>query len=274
MTAIMVQGTSSGAGKTMLVTALCRALANRGHSVAPFKAQNMSRYSYKWRAQSISRAQFVQAIAARCDITTDINPILLHPRGDDSSDVYLNGKLHSRMRAKQYYAFAKKRGLRLALDALARLEDAHDIVVIEGAGSPAEINIGSGDIANMAIAQAVRAPVILVTDIERGGAFASIVGTLALLAPKHQKLIRGIVINKFRGDEKILKRGYAQLVRITKKPVLGTIPMVKLGLPEEDSIGRADSKLPSRPKIDSAIESIARVIEERLNVAKIIRMGN
>lgn len=272
MTAIMVQGTTSGAGKTTLVAALCRALSNRGHTVAPFKAQNMSRYAHRFGKNRISRAQAVQAMAARCDITTDINPILLDPRGDSTSDVYLEGRLHSRMSARQYYTFAKKQGLRLALGALDRLESTYDIIVIEGAGSPAEINIGAGDIANMAIAEAVGAPVIMVADIERGGAFASIVGTLALVKPSHRKLITGFVINKFRGDESILRSGYAQLQRITNKPVLGTIPMIKMRLPEEDSIGKAQSKMPTRAVIDAESEKIAALIEERLSVPKIIRM--
>lgn len=272
MTTVMVQGTTSGAGKTTLVAALCRALSNRGYTVAPFKAQNMSRYAYKFGGLRISRAQAVQATAARCDITTDINPILLHPQGDNSSDVYLNGKLYSRMNAKQYYTFAKKRGLQLALDSLDKLVSTYDIVVIEGAGSPAEINIGSGDIANMAIAEAVRAPVIMIADIERGGAFASIVGTLALLAPKHKRLVKGLVINKFRGDERILKSGYTQLKRITNKPVLGTIPMVDLRLPEEDSIGKAQSKMPSNKVVDSELEKMAELIDERLDVSKIIKV--
>ncbi len=272
MTAIMVQGTTSGAGKTTLVAALCRALSNRGYTVSPFKAQNMSRYSHKFGGLRISRAQAVQARAARCGITADINPILLDPKGDDVSDVYLNGKHHSKMSAKKYYAFAKKRGLRLALDALGRLAASHDIVVIEGAGSPAEINIGSGDIANMAIAEAVRAPVILVADIERGGAFASIAGTIALLTPRHRRLVRGLVINKFRGDEQILRPGYAQLRRITNKPVLGTIPMIPLRLPEEDSLGGGRTTMPSAKRIDSELQKIAGLVEERLDVTGILRM--
>ena len=272
MTAIMVQGTTSGAGKTMLVSALCRILANRKYSVAPFKSQNMSRYAYKWANNTISRAQAVQCMAARCNITTDTNPILLYPTNDDTSKVYLNGKFYKKMQARTYYAFAKKRGLKLALDALARLEKIHDVIVIEGAGSPVEINIGTGDIANMAIAEAVKAPVILVCDIERGGVFASIVGTLSLLAPKHKRLVHSLVINKFRGDEQILKKGYTKLYQITKKPILGTIPMMKHTLPEEDSIGKPQSKIPSNKVIEKSIQEIAKTIDARLDIASLIRM--
>ena len=271
MKAIMIQGTSSGAGKTTLVAALCRAFSDRGMTVAPFKAQNMSRYSHRIGDQIISRAQAVQAIAARCEITPDLNPILLVPSGDDSSDVYLGGRLHARMRAAGYYALAKRRGLEIALGALGRLADAHDIVIIEGAGSPAEINMPV-DIANMAIAEAVRAPVLLIADIERGGAFASIAGTLALLRPRHRRLVRGVVINKFRGDERILRRGYPQIRRITKKPVIGTIPMMDARLPEEDSLGRAQKRMPSRRAIDAAVQRIADTVEERLDVQAIGRM--
>lgn len=272
MTAIMVQGTSSGAGKTLLVAGLCRALADRGHLVAPFKSQNMSRYAHAIGRKRISRAQAVQAHAARCEITPDINPILLNPKGDNSSDVYVNGVFHAKMSAKQYYQFAKKQGLRIAKEALSKLESAYDIVVIEGAGSPAEINIGSGDIANMAMADAAKAPVILVADIERGGVFASIVGTFALLEPKHKRRIKGIVINKFRGDERVLESGYERLEKITSKPVLGTIPMIKHSLPEEDSIGKANSAMPSSRVLESQIKKITSVLEERLDIEAIIGM--
>ena len=272
MRAIMVQGTSSGAGKTTLVAALCRALSDRGHSVAPFKAQNMSRFSHSVRGGRISRAQAVQAIAARCEARVDLNPILLRPVGDDSSDVHVNGTLKARMRAREYYAFARRRGLRVALASLGRLEAAHDIVVIEGAGSPAEINIGDGDIANMAIAEAARAQVILVADIERGGAFASIVGTIALLEARHRRLVRGVIINKFRGDERILARGYPTLSRITKKPVLGTIPMLKVGLPEEDSLGAraASATMPRRDTVSRSCSRLARALEERIDVGALV----
>ncbi|RNJ73712.1 MAG: cobyric acid synthase [Thaumarchaeota archaeon S14] len=275
MTAIMVQGTSSGAGKTTIATAICRALSDRGRSVAPFKAQNMSRYSHTVGGRPMARAQAVQAVAARCEARTDLNPILLRPAGDDSSDVYVNGELLGRMRAREYYAFARGRGLRAARAALRRLEAAHDIVVIEGAGSPAEINIGTGDIANMAMAEASRAAVILVADISRGGAFASIVGTMALLEARHRRLVRGILVNKFRGDVRILRRGYARLERVTKRPVIGTVPVIGVGLPEEDSMGDAPARraMPPAAALGAACSRLAREVGRHVDYGALEAMA-
>lgn len=275
MTAIMVQGTSSGAGKTTIATAICRALSDRGHSVAPFKAQNMSRYAHTARGRRISRAQAVQAVAARCEVRPDLNPILLRPVGDDSSDVYVNGTLLARMRAREYYAFARGRGLRAARAALRRLEASHDIVVIEGAGSPAEINIGAGDIANMAMAEAARAAVVLVADISRGGAFASVVGTMALLEARHRRLVRGILVNKFRGDARILRSGYARLERVTKKPVLGTVPVMRVGLPEEDSMGDAPARraAPRAAALGAACSRLAREVGRHVDFGALEAMA-
>ncbi|MFB5648657.1 MAG: cobyric acid synthase, partial [Candidatus Nitrosomaritimum aestuariumsis] len=181
MKSLMIQGTSSGAGKTTLVTALCRIFSNKGFSVAPFKSQNMSNFGYKWKGFEISRAQAIQAMAARCEITPDLNPIMLKPLGDYYSDVFLLGKKYKKMHAKQYYEkFVRSQGLKTALRSIRSLENKHDFVILEGAGSPAEINLDKFDIANMKMAEKVNSSVLLVTDIDRGGSFASIVGTLAL----------------------------------------------------------------------------------------------
>ena len=209
MKTLMVQGTSSGAGKTTLVAALCRIFSDKGYSVAPYKSQNMSNYSYKEKSFEISRAQAIQAIGARCKIVPDLNPILLKPLGNYYSTIFLQGKRFRKMHATEYYSkFVRNRGLKIAKESLKKLQKNHDLIILEGAGSPAEINLSKFDIANMKIAEHANSPVLLVTDIDRGGSFASIVGTLALLDKKYQKLIKGFVINKFRGDIKILKPGF------------------------------------------------------------------
>ena len=273
----MIQGTSSGAGKTILVTALCRIFSNLGYSVSPFKAQNMSNYSYSDKNFEISRAQAIQAIAARTEISPDQNPILLKPLGDYKSSVYVNGKYYIKMHANDYYKkFVMKIGLKQALQAFNNLQKNHDIVIIEGAGSPAEINLQKYDIANMKIAEKTRSPVILITDIERGGSFASLVGTMKLLERKHQNLVKGFVINKFRGDIEILKPGFRKLKQITNKPVFGTIPLTKFSIPDEDSIGNSPKKIiwnkTNLRKLDHEIDKISNVVKSSLNISSIKRI--
>ena len=278
MRPLMVQGTSSGAGKTVLVAALCRIFSDWGLSVAPFKSQNMSNFSYRGAGFEISRAQAVQAVAARCEISPDLNPILLKPLGNYYSTVFLNGKRFKKMHASEYYEkFARTSGLKLALDSFGRLQKSHDLVISEGAGSPAEINLERYDIANMRIAKKTGSHVLLVSDIDRGGSFASIVGTLSLLDTKSRDLVRGIVINKFRGDLEILNPGLERLKKITKKPVLGTIPMANFELPEEDSLGspaepfawdKAGLKILNRE-----IGKAARLVEQNLNIGEILKLA-
>ena len=273
----MIQGTSSGAGKTILVTALCRIFSDLGYSVSPFKAQNMSNYSYSTKDFEISRAQAIQAIAARTTISPYQNPILLKPLGDYKSSVFVNGKYYKKMHANDYYKkFAIKIGLKHVLESFQKLQKEHDIIIIEGAGSPAEINLQKYDIANMKIAEKTRSPVILITDIERGGSFASLVGTLKLLERKHQNLVKGFVFNKFRGDIEILKPGFRKLKQKTKKPVFGTIPLTKFSIPDEDSIGNSPKKLvwnkTNLRKLDSEIDKISNVIRSSLNISGIKRI--
>ena len=273
----MIQGTSSGAGKTILVTALCRIFSDLGYSVSPFKAQNMSNYSYSDKNFEISRAQAIQAIAARTEISPYQNPILLKPLGDYKSSVYVNGKYYKKMHANDYYKkFVMKIGLKQALQAFNNLQKNHDIVIIEGAGSPAEINLQKYDIANMKIAEKTRSPVILITDIERGGSFASLVGTMELLERKHQNLVKGFVINKFRGDIEILKPGFRKLKQITNKPVFGTIPLTKFSIPDEDSIGNSPKKIiwnkTNLRKLDHEIDKISNVVKSSLNISSIKRI--
>ena len=273
----MVQGTSSGAGKTILVTALCRIFSDLGYSVSPFKAQNMSNYSYSTKDFEISRAQAIQAIAARTTISPYQNPILLKPLGNYKSSVFVNGKYYKKMHANDYYKkFTNKIGLKHVLESYNKLQQNYDIIIIEGAGSPAEINLQRYDISNMKIAEKTNSPVILITDIERGGSFASLVGTLELLEKKHQDLIKGFVINKFRGDIEILKPGFKKLKQITKRPVFGTIPLTKFSIPDEDSIGSAPKKIvwnkPNLRKLDNEINKIANVVKSSLNISSIKRI--
>ena len=273
----MIQGTSSGAGKTILVTALCRIFSDLGYSVSPFKAQNMSNYSYSTKDFEISRAQAIQAIAARTTISPYQNPILLKPLGNYKSSVFVNGKYYKKMHANDYYKkFTNKIGLKHVLESYNKLQQNYDIIIIEGAGSPAEINLQRYDISNMKIAEKTNSPVVLITDIERGGSFASLVGTMELLEKKHQNLIKGFVINKFRGDIEILKPGFKKLKQITKRPVFGTIPLTKFSIPDEDSIGSSPKKIvwnkPNLRKLDNEINKIANVVKSSLNISSIKRI--
>ena len=273
----MVQGTSSGAGKTILVTALCRIFSDLGYSVSPFKAQNMSNYSYSTKDFEISRAQAIQAIAARTTISPYQNPILLKPLGNYKSSVFVNGKYYKKMHANDYYKkFTNKIGLKHVLESYKKLQQNYDIIIIEGAGSPAEINLQRYDISNMKVAEKTNSPVVLITDIERGGSFASLVGTMELLEKKHQNLIKGFVINKFRGDIEILKPGFKKLKQITKRPVFGTIPLTKFSIPDEDSIGSSPKKIvwnkPNLRKLDNEINKIANVVKSSLNISSIKRI--
>ncbi len=273
----MIQGTSSGAGKTTLVAALCRIFSNAGYRVAPFKSQNMSNFSYKGKNFEISRAQAIQAVAARAEITPDMNPILLKPRGDYWSSVFLRGKYYKRLHANEYYKkFVLSKGLELVSKSLHTLQKKYDLVILEGAGSPAEINLEKFDIANMGIAEKTNIPVILITDIERGGSFASIVGTLELLDKKHRKLVKGFVFNKFRGDLTILKPGFKKIKQNTGKPVFGTIPMAKFSLPEEDSLGVKPKEMVwnkrNLKKIDLEIDKLSKLVKLNLNIKAIERL--
>ncbi|HET6517654.1 MAG TPA: cobyric acid synthase [Nitrosopumilaceae archaeon] len=277
MKTLMIQGTSSGAGKTTLVAALCRIFSDSGMRVCPFKSQNMSNFSYKNRYFEISRAQAIQAIAARCKITADLNPILLKPLGNYYSEVFLHGKKYKKMHATNYYKkFVKTKGFKVVMDSLWRLKQKYDVIIIEGAGSPAEINLQKFDIANMKVAEKINSPVLLVSDIDRGGSFASIVGTLALLDKKHQKLVKGFVINKFRGDINILKPGFTKLKHKTKKPVLGAIPMTKIDLPEEDSLGAKPRQVSFNKKnidkIDRELDKLSKLVKKSLNIKSIERL--
>jgi adenosylcobyric acid synthase len=277
MKSLMIQGTSSGSGKTTLVAALCRIFSDKGYSVAPFKSQNMSNFAYITPDFEISRAQAIQAFGARCNITPDLNPILLKPVGNYSSIVYLNGKRFKKMHAKEYYEkFVNNEGIKLASKSLKTLQKNFDLVIMEGAGSPAEINLQKYDIANMKIAKKANANVLLITDIDKGGSFASIVGTMALIEKNYQKLVKGFIFNKFRGDINVLKPGFQKLKNITKIPVMGTIPLISLNLPEEDSLNVKPKDIAwtkkNISKIDDELDKLSKIVKLNIDINSIEKM--
>ena len=277
MKSLMIQGTSSGAGKTTLVAALCRIFSDKGYSVAPFKSQNMSNFAYITPDFEISRAQAIQAFGARCNITPDLNPILLKPVGNYSSIVYLNGKRFKKMHAQEYYEkFVNIEGMKIATKSLKTLQKNFDLVIMEGAGSPAEINLQKYDIANMKIAKKANADVLLVTDIDKGGSFASLVGTMNLIDKKYQKLVKGFIFNKFRGDIDVLKPGFKKLKNITKIPTFGTIPLMPLNLPEEDSLNAKPKHITwskkNISKIDDELNKLSKIVESNIDINSIEKM--
>ncbi|MBU0499881.1 MAG: cobyric acid synthase [Gammaproteobacteria bacterium] len=237
---LMVQGTTSDAGKSLLVTALCRWLARRGVRVAPFKPQNMALNSaVTVDGGEIGRAQAVQAIACGLEPHSDMNPVLLKPNTDTGSQVIVQGRAIGTMNARDYHAY-KPVVREAVLAAYRRLAGRFEAVVVEGAGSPAEINLRANDIANMGFAEGVDCPVILIADIDRGGVFAHLAGTLALLSGSERARVAGFVINRFRGDMGLLQPGLDWLERETGKPVLGVLPYLHdLYLEAEDSVGLA-----------------------------------
>ncbi|MGH3194878.1 MAG: cobyric acid synthase [Streptosporangiaceae bacterium] len=239
---LLVAGTGSDAGKSVLVAGLCRWLARQGVKVAPFKAQNMSLNSFvTLDGAEIGRAQAMQAAAAGIEPTADMNPVLLKPGSDRRSQVVVLGHPEAEADAVGYRAHAP-RLRQVALDSLTRLRDAYDVVICEGAGSPAEINLRDTDVANMGLARAAGLPVIVAGDIDRGGVFAAMYGTLALLTPEDQALISGFVINKFRGAPELLDSGLAMLHRLTGRPVYGVLPWREgLWLDVEDSLSLSTS---------------------------------
>ena len=277
---LMVQGTSSGAGKSTIVIALCRIFSNLGYKVSPFKAQNMSsKIHIISNVYRISKIQAIQAFAARKELEWRINPVLLVPLGNDRSNVFVAGKFLEAMSAIKYYnEFVLAKGFPIVLDAVNKLKNENDIIIIEGAGSPAEINIAKYDIANMLLAEKINSPVILVSDIERGGCFASIFGTIKLLKIKHQRLIKGFIINKFRGDENILEDAVRFIECRTKVNNLGIIPKFEFFLPPEDSLDGTNNdklknlkKFSSKKKMNEQIDLLAATIGTRINVEYILK---
>ena len=256
---IMVQGTMSGAGKSLLCAALCRIFAQDGYRVAPFKSQNMALNSFVTRdGLEMGRAQVVQAQAAGIEPDVRMNPILLKPSSDVGSQVIVHGEVRGQMKAADYFRH-KKELIPDILSAYNSLAEEMDILVIEGAGSPAEINLKADDIVNMGLAKLVDAPVLLAGDIDRGGVFAQLYGTVELLEPEERARIRGLIINKFRGDVEILRPGLAMLEEKTHLPVLGVVPYLKVDIEDEDSLSeRLDAKNSVKP-LDVAIVRLPKL---------------
>ncbi|MBM0741818.1 cobyric acid synthase CobQ [Phormidium sp. CLA17] len=261
MKAMMVVGTTSHAGKSLITTAICRILSRRGWRVAPFKGQNMALNAYVTNSGGeIGHAQAVQAWAAGIMPTVEMNPILLKPQGDMTSQVIMKGKSVGRVGASEYYEQYFESGWQAIEDSFTRLAEDYDMLVCEGAGSPAEINLKHRDLTNMRVAKRLNAPTMLVVDIDRGGAFAHVVGTLELLDPDERALIRGVIINKFRGQRSILQPGIDWLQERTGLPVVGVIPWLDQAFPAEDSLSLMDTRSPNTTSdINIAVLRLPRI---------------
>lgn len=261
---VMIQGTSSDVGKSVICTALCRIFSNEGFRVVPFKSQNMALNSFVTRdGGEIGRAQGVQAEAARVIATTDMNPILLKPKKDMVSEVIVHGKHYLDMSAMSYRNDFVVQAMPIVEKSVRKLQSEYDVIVLEGAGSPAEINLKDRDIANMRMAHLADAPVILVADIDRGGVFASIIGTLALLDASERSRVKGILINKFRGMRELLDDGLNWLENETGIPVLGVVPYIDVNIEAEDSLALSSLRFkkpnPGEFDIDIAMIRLPRI---------------
>ena len=254
---IMVQGTSSNVGKSLISAGLCRIFANAGYKTAPFKSQNMALNSYITKdGLEIGRAQAVQAECAYQHIDVRFNPILLKPTGNKTSQIIINGEVHGNMTASEYFT-EKHKFIKYVKESYESLNNEYDIIVIEGAGSPAEINLNYKDFVNMGMACIAQAPVLLAGDIDRGGVFASLYGTVELLK-EYKNYFKGFIINKFRGDKSILEPGLVQLEKLTGIDVLGVLPYEKFNIDEEDSLAET-LKNTEKGLIDIAVIKLPRI---------------
>ena len=256
---IMIQGTMSNAGKSLVTAGLCRVFKQDGYKVAPFKSQNMALNSFITKeGLEMGRAQVMQAEACGIEPSVNMNPILLKPTNDVGSQVIVNGEVLGNMSARDYYK-KKTEIIPHIMEAYNNLAKEYDIIVMEGAGSPAEINLKENDIVNMGMAKLVNSPVLLVGDIDRGGVFASIAGTLMLLEEDERKMIKGTIINKFRGDVNILKPGLDMIEEITKTPVVGVVPYMELDIDDEDSLSERFNNKGTVDLIDIAVIRLPRI---------------
>ncbi len=251
--AVMMQGCASSVGKSLLTAALCRIIKQDGYTVAPFKSQNMALNSYITRSgHEMGRAQVVQAEAACIEPDVCMNPILLKPTSDKKSQIIVNGKVYANQDFRDYHKI-KPELKALVQKAYNTLAKEYEYIVLEGAGSPAEINLADGDIVNMGMADMADAPVILIGDIDKGGVFAFLAGTLQLLNEKHRKRVKGVIINKFRGDVEILKPGLDQLEKIIGIPVLGVVPYIEVDVEDEDSVTERFKRVVGRGDVSVAV---------------------
>ena len=276
----MIQGTTSGSGKSTLVVALCRIFSDLGYKVSPFKAQNMTSNFHVVKQKGLVRRmagiQSVQATAARIEPDTRMNPVLLKPLGENTSEIILGGIGNLKMTAEDYYKkFVLQKGLPQVLQDLNSLRNEHDLIIIEGAGSPAEINLSDYDIANMILAERTKSDVLLVADIERGGCFAAIVGTMRLLPPRQRKFVKGILINKFLGQKSILNEAIVQVEEMTKKKVMGVIPKIQFDIPSEDSLDQKRSRHSySKRYLDEQINLVATAFMENTDMQYLLKILN
>ena len=255
---VMIQGTMSNAGKSLLCAALCRIFRQDGYRVAPFKSQNMALNSFiTEEGLEMGRAQVVQAEAAGIKPSVLMNPVLLKPTTDVGSQVIVNGEVRANMSAADYFKY-KRQLIPEIMSAYDTLASENDIIVIEGAGSPAEINLKEDDIVNMGLAKMVKSPVLLVGDIDRGGVFAQLYGTLALLEPEERAMVKATLINKFRGDVSILKPGLDMLYKLVKVPCAGVVPYLHVDIDDEDSLSERLSSR-ARKEIDIAVVHLPRI---------------
>lgn len=270
MSNIMIQGTTSSAGKSLMCTGLCRIFLEDGYKVYPFKSQNMSsKYYITKEGYKISTAQALQAMASGLEPEPNMNPVLLIPRSNIGSMVVIKGEEKEHMEAVEYFKF--KNSLKpMILDTYKEVENKNDIVVIEGAGSPAEINLKENDIVNMGMAEMADAPVLLVADIDRGGVFASLYGTVMLLEPHERVRIKGLIINKFRGDKTLLDPGIKMIEEMLNIPVIGTIPFIPLELVDEDSLKDYEKQCnlhtQTVEEMEVELNKLSTVLRENLNI--------
>ncbi len=275
---LMIQGTSSGAGKSTMVIALCRIFSNMGYKVCPFKAQNMTSNFYDLKennsVKEMARIQAVQAIAARARPDIRMNPILLRPLRNNVSEIILGGLKNLRLSADEYYRiFVLQKGFPKVLQDLESLRKEYDLVLIEGAGSPAEINLSKYDIANMILAEKINSNVLLVADIERGGCFAAIVGTIKLLPTRQRKIVKGVIINKFLGEKSILNKAISSVEKMTSKKILGIIPKTRFDIPNEDSLDQKKSKSSyNRSYLDRQIENVAATFKKNIDMKYLLNI--
>ncbi len=284
--AIMIQGTASGAGKSTLVTGLCRLLRQEGYSVAPFKAQNMSSNAYLFPdGKQMAKSQAIAAFACGLEPAVDMNPVLLKPQTVSGAEVIINGGSVGYLKDFEYNAL-KRRLADEIFAAYQRLLQQHDFVIVEGAGSPVELNLKENDVVNMGFAKKANCPVMLTADISRGGIFASVYGTVMLLEEEERELIKGMIVNKFCGQKKYFQSGVDILEKLTRIPVIGIVPYAQIDIEDEDSLAeggrlktetgikkKLGGQMSYREYLDIQFNKLADVMRESLDLSQILKLA-